>query len=100
MDERILNELDIEQLQKLREEIVRQELVNQELDKEDNNETGKENSNSKVKSIGAGSITGGLSMYPVYDEKKAGKSNIILLSILSFIFEVLFIFLSLFIYTN
>lgn len=51
-----------------------------------------------VKSFGS-SITGGLNMYPDYEEK-AGKSNIILLSILSFIFEVLFLLLAFYIYTK
>lgn len=91
MDER---KLEIEELKKLKEKLLNTKDLN------DNNESeNKQNNNSKVKSLGS-PLTGGLSMYPVYDDKKAGKLNIILLSILSFFFEILFIILSIFIYTK
>ena len=101
MDERILNEMDINELKQLRENILKEEMLKEQYNTEEQN--GSENNQeakAAVKSIGAGSVTGGLSMYPVYDEKKAGKLNIILLAVLSFFFETLFILLSLFIYTR
>ncbi len=96
MDERILNEMDIEQLKELREKILQQQLNNQEQDNSEN----KQQERNIVKTIGAGNVTGGLSMYPVYDDKKAGKLNVFLLAILSFFFETFFIILSIYIFTK
>lgn len=94
MDER---KLKVEELQKLKEELLNQDI--QDNIKNEGESENKQNSNSKVKTLGS-PRTGGLSMYPVYDENNSGKLNIILLSVLSFFFETLFIILSIFIYTK
>lgn len=79
----------IEELKKAREELLK------EIDKQ-NDERSQEsqNQNSFVKTIGTGNVTGGLNMYPVYDDKKAGMTNVVTLAILSFVFECLFIGIS------
>ena len=90
-NERVIH---LEELRKLKEEVIRES-----LEKTNNEEsTNQANTSSKVKKIGAGTVTGGLNMYPEYEEKKAGMVNVITLSILSFMFEVLFIYLSILIF--
>lgn len=90
-NERIIK---IEELKKLKEEVIKEAKENM-----DNEETTNiENKSSKIKKIGTGGITGNLNMYPEFEEKKAGMINIITLSLLSFIFEILFIFLSIIIF--
>ena len=90
-NERIIK---IEELKKLKEEVIKEAKEN--IDNEE--ATNRENTSSKIKKIGTGSITNGLNMYPEFEEKKAGMINIITLSFLSFIFEILFIFLSIIIF--
>lgn len=90
-NERIIK---IEELKKLKEEVIKEAKEN--IDNEE--VTNRENTSSKIKKIGTGSITNGLNMYPEFEEKKAGMINIITLSLLSFIFEILFIFLSIIIF--
>ena len=90
-NERIVH---LEELRKLKEEVIRES--NEKTSNESS--TNQSNTSSKVKKIGAGTVTGGLNMYPEYEEKKAGMVNVITLSILSFIFEVLFIYLSILIF--
>ncbi|MBE6159649.1 MAG: hypothetical protein E7157_01220 [Lactobacillales bacterium] len=84
----------IEDLKKFREEILK-EVVQTVNTEETSNQ---ENITSKTKKMGVGNVTGGLNMYPEHEEKKTGMINVITLSILSFIFEVLFIYLSIIIF--
>lgn len=90
-NERVIH---IEELRKLKEEVMKNSLEkinNEEIENQSN-------TNSKTKKMGVGNVTGGLNMYPEYEEKKAGMVNVITLSILSFIFEVLFIYVSILIF--
>lgn len=55
------------------------------------------------KKIGTGSLTGGLNMYPEYEQKNTifnqqGITNFLMLGLITFFFEVMFILLSLCIY--
>lgn len=84
-NERIIK---IEELKKLKEEVINN------IEKEQNNSGNIQNTQSKTKTIGVGTSTGGLNMYPVYEEKKAGMMNVIFLAIMSFIFECIFLALS------
>lgn len=90
-NERIVH---LEELRKLKEEVIKESL--EKINNEESQE--QSNTNAKVKKLGTGTVTGGLNMYPEYEETKAGMVNVITLSILSFIFEVLFIYLSILIF--
>ena len=54
--------------------------------------------NSHVKKIGTGNVTGGLNMYPIYDKDNKGYSSILMLGLISFLFEILFLCISYFIF--
>lgn len=54
--------------------------------------------NSHVKKIGTGSVNGGLNMYPVYDKDNKGYSSVLMLGLISFLFEILFLCISYFIF--
>lgn len=54
--------------------------------------------NSHVKKIGTGNVTGGLNMYPVYDKDNKGYSSVLMLGLISFLFEILFLCISYFIF--
>jgi len=90
-NERIVH---LEELKKLKEEVIKETLEKINTEETEN----QANTSAKMKKLGSGTVTGGLNMYPEYEEKKAGMVNVITLSILSFIFEVLFIFLSVMIF--
>lgn len=54
--------------------------------------------NGYVKKLGTGSATGGLNMYPVYEKDNKGYSSILMLGLISFLFEILFLCISYFIF--
>ena len=87
-NERILNieDLSMEELVQMRNQLL--------SNTEDIENTENQQTNTKVKSLGSGNITGGLNMYPEYDNNKAGMVNIISLAVVTFLCECLFLFIS------
>ena len=90
-NERIIK---IDEYKKIKEQLLR-EMYNEQ---NDNTSFNNGQSSSKIRSLNNGHYKENNNQYDYYADRKAGMVNVLMLSILSFIFECLFLFLSFVIY--